>query len=221
MRKYIIEYVGGTKGDLITGFLNNTLQLTNINNVGKSPYNLNFSKLKKFTPNHNNREKQNPNEWKMPDKQDFIKVLEQDKFLFINSHKIWFLVDDSWYDIVENCGYTIKRISFDRKYFRDVRIESLFKNSTKYNAESLQFELSKLKENYIHYLRYNKETYRRETWDYESLFKNFEIFNEDPVFKNYDIETYKKLVEKSWLPAEIKQYGKIWYPADYGYLQKF
>ena len=205
MQKYIIEYCPGTKGDLLTGFLNNKITESHINIVGKSPTQ---SQLKLLGDKNVN-----------PNKEDLIKILKNNKLQFINSHNMAYLVDDSWYELIKDHGYIIKKIVFDMKNYRNIYIEDVFKNAFSGVNINLVNNLSK-KIPFIYYkgyLSFNDNLNQREIWDYNSLYKNFDIFDVDPIFKNYDIETYKKLVEKSWLPTEINIRGTDFYPNHYGY----
>ena len=236
-KKYLIEYAAGTKGDMLTSFLNNTLTDDNIsNNTGKTELNSEINKILKFFMNKKDLSLARSEGFDFDkiahpvlkileanfDKPNVSKgilkyVLEKytDNLLFINAHH---LNDDSWFDVIKDAGWTIKKISFDKKYYRDIWIESTFKNSFIYGEKHVRDRLDQLiTKKFDRYDSWNDEMNHRETWDYEDLYKTFDIFTKDPVFENRDLDKFKYFVEKSWLPDEIEIFGKTWYPADHGY----
>ena len=122
--KTIIEYVGGTKGDMLCRFLNNAESTQT--SIGKStpmgwrknglnygPYGINWLKLI------------NPYELTL---ERFEDVLSENPYEFLSSHPLWVTYDKNYRDLLKKYNYKISSIKFEPKHYVTIQIEGLLKN---------------------------------------------------------------------------------------------
>lgn len=236
--RYIIEYLPGCKGDMLTSLLNSEQPL--INDDGRTLGNT--SLLKDFS-NMELMEKQNPCI------EDFERTISRIESKFSNAHNLFFLNDSRYKNILDSKGFKIKKIVFDKKYYQTIHVEHIFKNAKGprskviekilnfkpredfYNIDyflheknipindenrSKHFHESLKKSRFPILELFNSSKYKnRELWSYQDLYIDFNLT--DPLLQNLDMKVYKASVEKSWLPEEISLFGESWKPREYGY----
>lgn len=236
--RYIIEYLPGCKGDMLTRLLNSEQPL--INDDGRTLGNT--SLLKDFS----NLELIGK---KKPCIEEFEKTISRIEGKFTNAHTLFFLNDRRYKEILDSRGFSIKKIIFDKKYYRTVYVEHIFKNAKGprssvieeilnfkpkedfYNIDyflheqnipindenrSEYFHDSLLKSRNIILELFNTSKHKnRDLWSYQDLYIDLNLT--DPLFQHVDLKDYKEAVEKSWLPDEIFLFGESWKPRDYGY----
>ena len=119
MKKYIIEYVGGTKGDMLGRFLNG--QKSKQDKLGKSdPVSLGM-----------------PNWLKLGNPYDltldrFEEVLRRNPNEFLTAHPLWVTYNPDYLELVKKYDYEIHSLKFEPKHYTTIQIESTIKNSTKF-----------------------------------------------------------------------------------------
>lgn len=238
--KYIIEYIAGCKGDMLTGLLNQeTLSIGNLRKVDRES----MITLKDISNPARKIEK--------PSLHAFEEKLKTLTDKFTTSHPLFFL-DKSYHNILNQLDINIIKITFEKKHYQTVRIESFFKN-LKSRILVLDQELGftetsnhdffsidyKLRRKNIPLTNSNRaeELYRLLTsqsgfaddiifnsskhnqnkilWKYHDLY--VEPCLTDDLLQHIDFSTYKDVVEKSWLPEEIHAFDEVWKPRDYGY----
>lgn len=236
--KYIIEYIPGCKGDMLTGLLNQeTLSIGNLRKVDRES----MISLKGFS----NPEREKPSLHVFEEK---IKTLTE---RFTTSHSLYFL-NESYHDVLARLDVKIIKITFEKKHYQTVRIESFFKNLKSRNAvldQRLDFISTsdhdffnidyRLKERNIPLTNSNRSEEMHALLRSQAGFTNEIIFNSskhnqnkilwkyhdlyvepslnDDLLQTLDIAMYKKVLEKSWLPEEINAFDETWKPRDYGY----
>lgn len=229
----IIEYSGGTKGDFLTQYL--TDQKINLKKFNKTDLVEISQRLKSFL-----YESQNKNDL---DTDTLIKLLEElKKFKFINVHSLEILERFNVFHLLFEHGYSVKKICYNKKYYKTISIESFVKNINEdkngfetildhlivnNNLEINDDNRSQYFENFLNHVKqgkdivfhheFNKLKNHREIWNYEDLYINFNL--EDLVFQTLNIEDYKAAVAKTWIPNKIDLFGRTWDLTQYGYLQ--
>jgi len=234
--KYIVEYVAGCKGDLLTRFLNNSTE--------------NFSK------HENNKtiplDFGGPNWLKLLNPDDltldrFKDVLSRNKQNVISSHPIWQIPNNKEYqNILDDLGYSILKIKFLPKHYITIRIESLFKNLVPFDDSDPDYEVKRyirkyfdkkeitnfdptahleslLSENIFESRRkYNEEFLlpkndaSRTILAYDDIFINFNL-SKYQIFDNLNSEKWKELVNQSWVPFTVKVGRKTYNLEEFGY----
>lgn len=240
MKKYIIEYQAGTKGDLLIRFLNKQEVM--------------FTSDKKTVPLKIGM----PNYLKLldPEMQTLEKyeaVLANNPFQFIGGHRQWHFGKKLEYDnLLKKYGYHIIKIQFDKRFFTTVGIESVIKNYYQWNEAEEDYQIKLENTKFVRRTAFGQE----QMTNYEPektlqgiinmissdssnrLFKRFESFNNNdtenktllqfhdlyvdfnlekyPLFEGYDLEEWKKRVENSWC-ADIELNGKKIILKDLGY----
>ncbi len=118
MKKYIIEYVGGTKGDMVCIFLNNAPP--NQDGTGKtSPLEVGCPNwLKLMIPTELTLDR-------------FEEVLATNPHTYLPSHPLWAVYNPKYLDLIEKYNYEICSLKFDKKHYVTIRIESILKNTFK------------------------------------------------------------------------------------------
>jgi len=118
MTKYIIEYVGGTKGDMVCMFLNNAPP--NQDGTGKtSPLEVGCTNwLKLMIPTELTLDR-------------FEEVLATNPHTYLPSHPLWVVYNPKYLDLVKKYNYEIYSLKFDKKHYITIRIESILKNTFK------------------------------------------------------------------------------------------
>ena len=121
MKKYIIEYCGGTKGDMLCRFLNNLP--ADQNSTGKSSHNRwpwdgsNWLKAPKI------------NGVELDLTLDrFEEALWRNPYEFTVAHPLWIIDIKDYRDLLKEYNYEIYSIKFKPKHYATIRIESLIKN---------------------------------------------------------------------------------------------
>lgn len=237
--RYIIEYLPGCKGDMITGLLNHE--------------NLSVNSLKKVDREEliSLKDISNPVHLIYPSLNEFEDKIKTITKKFTTSHGLYFL-NQSYYDILDFFNIKIIKIIFEKKYFQTIKVEGLFKNLrsrnkvldqrlgfsrqedqdfflidyhlkekniplTDKNRAEMLYSLLTVNEDFKKERVFNsvKQNQNKILWSYHNLYIDIDPNHE--IFETIDLGSYKIIVEKSWLPDEIYAFGKIWKPRDYGY----
>jgi len=115
MTKYIIEYVGGTKGDMVCRFLNKLEP--NLDDTGKSkPVDTDSPRWLKLL---------NPFDLTLA---RFEEALSLNTHEFVPAHPLWITYNKDYRDLLEKYDYKIYSIKFEEKHYVTILIESLLKN---------------------------------------------------------------------------------------------
>jgi len=231
MTQYIIEYFGGTKGDLLCRFLNGfdpdiSPKRSNITippDIGC----INWLKL--ANPHHLTIDR-------------FEEVLVTNSHKYLSSHPLWVTHNKEYFKLLDKYGYKILKLRFEKKHYTTICIESNLKNrgglvdqtgsaiprnplilqiQTMVQALRLQgldwdtFLTSDLDavggrrdlKNAWNQRAYDYELFlsgnneKREFIDYSDLYLNFNC----GILNEYDIEEWKFLVRSSW--CDYKENG--------------
>jgi hypothetical protein len=224
--KYIIEYLGGTRGDFLCNFLN-TGQMFLKNSETRTSSTIGGSL--KYLSMQSYYAKKSPE----------ISVLDNHlyncKDQFTPSHGLFYL-SAGCRQMIKDRNFQICKITFGKKYYVTILIEAFFKNIeltpaigrylTQNNLPNVQENRSlavddflqniKNHSNYYFYNFFNKnDNQGKVLLDYEKLYLGTPDYD---IFTDVEIEGYKRLVERTILPEQIELYGKKYYPRDYGYL---
>ena len=116
MTKYIIEYAGGTKGDMLCRFLNSIA--SDQDSKGKTlplEWEGGFNWLKLV----------NPYDLTLERVED---VLSKNPYKFLPAHILWVTYDKNYRDLLKKYNYEIWSIKFEPKHYLTIQIESLLKN---------------------------------------------------------------------------------------------
>lgn len=118
MTKYIIEYVAGTKGDMLVRFLNNIPSaMIDEDNNRTLPTVINVPNWLKI---------QHPNGQTI---ERYREVLEKNNNKFISAHVQHHIGNDVNFDnLLKELDYKVIKILFNQKYYKTILIESLVKN---------------------------------------------------------------------------------------------
>ncbi len=214
--KYIIEYVGGSKGDLLCRFLNNEIskiETTRSNKTNPSDIGC-FNWLKLGCPYHLTLDR-------------FEEVLATNTKKYVPAHPLWVTYDDRYLKLLEQYDYKILQLRFEESQYVTIRIESNLKNvdggkhpeilvdfmntvwwrgldfSTFTSKQLTTAKPPKLggddawKQRAYIYDLFLSNTKNREFIFYSDLFLDFSC----DTIKNYDLEEWKSLVDKSWCSA--------------------
>ena len=176
--KKIIEYVGGTKGDMVCRFLNNIKP--SLNHTGKTyPISLCLKLINPFdyTLDH------------------FEEVLSKNTYEYIPSHPLWITYDQKYVDLLKKYDYEILSIKFEPKHYITIQIESMIKNQLTGLLEKLDTapDLAYKMRARTHKL-FNEMTEHRTLLFYEELFCSDLAYPLHPHRK----EEWLSLVENSW-----------------------
>ena len=213
--KYIIEYVGGSKGDLLCRFLNNETSKIETDRSNKTdPSEIGcFNWLKLACPYHLTLER-------------FEEVLATNTKKYVPAHPLWVTHDDRYWELLEYYNYKILQLRFDESQYVTIRIESNLKNLdagtppeilvdfintvwwrgldfSTFTSKQLTTRPSKLEigdaweqRAYVYDL-FLSNTKNREFIFYGDLFLDFSC----GILNNYNLEEWKSLVDKSWCTA--------------------
>ena len=214
--KYIIEYVGGSKGDLLCRFLNNEIskiETTRSNKTNPSDIGC-YNWLKLGCPYHLTLDR-------------FEEVLATNTKKYVPAHPLWVTYDDRYLKLLEQYDYKILQLRFEESQYVTIRIESNLKNvdggkhpeilvdfmntvwwrgldfSTFTSKQLTTAKPPKLggddawKQRAYIYDLFLSNTKNREFIFYSDLFLDFSC----DTIKNYDLEEWKSLVDKSWCSA--------------------
>ena len=224
--KYIIEYLGGTRGDFLCNFLNSgQIFLKSFNTSKTMGYSLkHFSMQSYYTK-------------KTPALRLLNNHLNNCKDKFTPSHGLFHLSTECR-QLINDRNFKICKITFSKKYYVSILIESFVKNIelnpaiNKYlsqnNLQNVIENRSLAVDDFFQNIKYNaKGNYFSYNFfnnsnnegkilvDYEKLYLGTPDYD---IFTDVDMDRYKLLVEQTILPEKIELYGKIYYPRDYGYL---
>ena len=117
MTKYIIEYAGGTKGDMLCRFLNSIA--SDQDSTGKTlplGWEDGFNWLKLVNPYELTLER-------------FEDVLSKNPYKFLPAHILWVTYDKNYRDLLKKYNYEIWSIKFEPKHYLTIQIEALLKNA--------------------------------------------------------------------------------------------
>ena len=209
--KYIIEFMGGSKGDLLVRFLNG-LDANFIAGNRTAPVSENFINwLKLLDPNILTLER-------------FEEVLASNTKKYISAHPLWVTLDKNYIDVLNKYQYNIIKVKLEPKHYVTVRIESILKNIREDKQptiidilNTLYFKQKELT-NFLYKdiagnknspiteqvawedrsdvaeLFNNRLIDNRKTVDYDELYIDFT----SELLNGYDLDKWKQLVEKSW-----------------------
>ena len=211
MTKYIIEYTGGTKGDLLCRFLNNS-DPKFIRGNRTQPADVDYINWLKLA---------NPD---MLTLDRFEEVLDKNNNKYVPAHPLWVTVDKNYELLLKSYNYEIIKLVFEPKHFITIRIESMIKNMVQevlptqvidlinsvwckgldWNTFALSDLNNRVKEiNEDWAWRARADVYKlfiencnenKTLVNYEDLYVNFS----SDLLKDYDLDKWKSLVEKSW-----------------------
>lgn len=239
--RYIIEYLGGCKGDMLTALLNReNLSIDDLRKVDRKGISL--------------KDINNP----LDPVGIILSAAELDKKLriltekFTTSHNLYFL-KRSHHDVLDRLNFRIIKITFEEKHYQTIRIENLIKNlknrdkmldqrfgfldvddhdffyidyflkeenihiTDENRAEKLDLLLKNQKQHFVNERIFNsqKNNQNKILWSYQALY--VDLTPGYDLFNNIDMDLYKETVDRSWLPDEIQIFGETWKPRDYGY----
>lgn len=178
MKKYIIEYVGGTKGDMVCRYLLG--EPADIDKKGKTTsISLDLKIL-------------NPSDYTLD---YFEEVLSKNEYEYIPSHPLWVTYDQRYVDLLEKYNYEILSIKFEPKHYITITIESILKNDLTQALYKLDTILDfawkmRARTNDL----FNEMTEHRTLLSYEELFCSDLPYPLNPDRK----EEWLNLVENSW-----------------------
>ena len=224
-KTFIIEYIGGMKGDLLTTFLNNReIIFEKYNKTKTFEKKLNpFKFVKNFDASLDAKLKV---KLKKPPLNYLINYLDETKeYKFTNSFEINYLNDENYRTEFVSRNIIIKKIIFEKKYYKTISLESIFKNfddnierlhnilkknNLKYNSTNIMFAINKISEqdqhHFVLYNKFKKNLLYKNIVNYEDLYVNF-CSNDSDLSEFIKTDKFKTLVEKSWLPDNIEVFG--------------
>ena len=226
MTKYIIEYCGGSKGDLLCRFLNKHLFdfEESKGNKTKSADIGCINWLKLLNPNHLTLKR-------------FEEVLSENTDKYLPSHPLWVTVDDCYAKLLHEYDYNIIKLIFEEKHYITIRLESMIKNLLPGFRDPTDplYIINLMNTLFMSGLDWNAFTFNDldaldgggKTWEniwrsrarfnklflennndnrtfinYDDLYVNF---NSD-ILKDYDLDEWKRLVDKSWCDYDGEGY---------------
>ena len=234
MRKYILHYFGGSKGDFLCNFINNSSFIEETSSFNKSQSLIPYFKSLQF---------------KEFNYYDALNCLKNDDLIF-PGHCCYKIPKK----FIIKSKVQIIDFFYEKKFHKTILIERAFKNFSKIlnekekinylrmmNLSVLPDEFNsiyyyadiflvrdKLKVNDINRAAFLKTAFEKESIFYKSAYQSVVIdyerifFKKDfSILKNYfefDEDRLFELIEKTWLPEEIDLFGTIWKPKDFGYL---
>jgi len=211
LKKYIIEYTAGTKGDLLCRFLNN-FEPKFIGNNRTHPADVDYINWLKIA------------DPRMLTLDRFEEVLYKNKDKYLPAHCLWVTIDKDYVNLLKSYNYEVIKLLFEPKHFVTISIESIMKNQLQdvlpnqiidlINCVWFRglnwntFTLGKLNSLDVQLTRELAWKSRAEVYklfiencndnktliNYDDLYVNF---NSD-LLKDYDLDKWKILVEKSW-----------------------
>ncbi len=180
--KTIIEYVAGTKGDMLCRFLNN--EPPNKDKYGKTlPINFGVQNwMKELNPYNLTLYR-------------FEETLSKNTKEYITAHPLWVTHQDEYISLLEKYEYEILSIKFEPKHYATITIESIIKN----DLQPARNKLSMIPD-FAYKMRgrtndlFNEMTEHRTLLSYEELFCSDLPYPLNPDRK----EEWLSLVENSW-----------------------
>ena len=229
--RWIIEYLPGCKGDLLTTVLNKMPVIIDektraTNNIDSELYSVNRTKETTIEISK------------------FDESLSKISLTFINQHSSDFLYKKQYQESLLKHNFGIKKLIFSPKYYITISLENIFKNYFKsperrdakilekynlvndYNRIKFFYELIKNHQincelNFKKYKFFNKNfksNFNKDLIDYESLYINFNC-GDTEINENINWENFKQLVDKSWLPNKMDVFGETFDLIKMGYRQ--
>jgi hypothetical protein len=116
-KKYIIEYLGGTKGDMLCRFLNNLKP--DLESTGKS------KPVKSSVPSW--LKIMDPNELTL---ERFDEALSKNLYEYMPAHALWVTNNKDYRDLLKKYNYEIYSLKFKPEHYVTIIIEALIKNMT-------------------------------------------------------------------------------------------
>jgi hypothetical protein len=226
-RKWIIEYLSGCKGDMLTYHLNGiTVDLDPIYNRTSSLF-------------YNRIGTGNSLIYPVELFEKYLETAQEKNILFSNSHQLNFSYQTKYTNLLEKYNIGIKKIVFSQEFYKTIHIECVIKTLnrlplscpvtnilkkkklkfTDTNKAEILHQLLDRPVQYPIFDVYNKNIKtlkNKNLLDYKSLYVTFD--SDDPdINENIKWDDFKKLVEKSWIAEKIELYGETWNLRDYGY----
>ena len=228
-KRYIFEYVSGTKGDLVVRFLN-----------GLEP-NINPEQSNRTSPAHigctNWLKVIDINELTL---ERFEEVLSINPFEYLTAHALWVCYDKRYMDLLEKYDYEIISLKFEPKHYVTIGVERILKIHTgsyiqsesvigqmnsryakeKHNIElkrknalrRLELGSARLFASQLTYNKlFNEMTENRTLMQYEELFCTDIPFPLQP----HREDEWLMLVEESWCDTDKCDYRKFEVPENY------
>ncbi len=224
MTQYIIEYMGGTKGDLLCRFLNgfDSNIFPERSNVTIPPDIGCINWLRLLSPYHLTLDR-------------FEEVLVTNSHKFLPAHPLWVTYNKKYLELLDTHDYKIIKLRFERKHYTTISIESNLKNRGGFvdqtgtpvprnqlilqiqtMVQNLRFQgldwdtfltsdlsaISNRRDNknawnqrsYLFELFLSDNNENREFISYSDLYLNFNC----DILKGYDLDEWKSLVRSSW-----------------------
>ncbi len=226
--KYIIEYMAGSKGDLLVRFLNGIDSDFMAGNRTAPVTGDYINWLKLLDPNTLSLER-------------FKEVLASNTQKYISAHPLWVTLDKNYIDILNKYQYNIIKLNLEPKHYVTVRIESILKNihenfeqSAIVDILNVCFFKNKELSNFLYTdisanksvtiteqdawnaradvaeLFNQKLTANRQIVEYDDLYINFDC----KLLDGYNLEKWKQLVGTSWSNYKGNGYRE-YKPLDY------
>ncbi|NDB57436.1 hypothetical protein EB001_03215 [bacterium] len=208
--KYLIEYVGGCRGDFLCNFLNYNDIFLETELTSKSIC-LNKNLRRHINSFEESKENVDYKEF------EFILSTISDKYTAV--HHLFYLQNEH-YELLKKYNFQIYKIIFSKEWYSNIRVESLFKNHdhhTIVDQHSFETHLKNplLVKFFFDFYNHPKNNKNKILLNYEKLYYDIEINN---MFNEIDIQKYKSLLKFVELKKEIELWGKKYYPADYSYV---
>ena len=232
MKKYIFEYVGGTKGDMTVRFLN-----------GFEP-DISFDRANKTEPQYFGCEN-----WlklismKSMTLERFEEVLSVNPYEYVPAHPLWCccpttfhgtenLLYSKYMDLLKKYNYEIISLKFEPKHYVTIRIESMLKNIYKLDTESDPESVGDLNDQFMKRIsleeafrggpsqifadmisigrkKFNEMTNDRALFHYDDLFRSDSCpFPEH----SHREDEWLMLVDQSWCDYDENDYRKFEVP---------
>lgn len=208
-KRYIFEYVSGTKGDMVVRFLNGLEPNIDPEQSNRtSPASIGCTNwLKLIDPNELTLER-------------FEEVLSINPFEYLPAHQLWVCYDQRYMDLVKKYNYEIISLKFEPKHYVTVAVERILKTHTgDYNkSESvigqMNSRFSKNKSNAFKRLEMGPARMFAGQYDSQNLFNTMienrtllhyeDLFCTDAPFPNLPEreDEWLMLVQQSWCETD-------------------
>ena len=176
--RHIVEYVGGSKGDMVCRFLNR--EAPSMDKNGKTlPLSLELKML-------------NPFDYTL---ELFEKALVENEYEYMPAHPMWYTNDTRYMDLMKKHKYDIISIKFEQKHYTTISIENMIKNK-------LPDLLARLDEvpDFAYKMRAIPNNLFNEMLDDRKLLHYEDLFCSDQPFPHYPHRRteWLSLVQDSW-----------------------
>ncbi|SVB69139.1 uncharacterized protein METZ01_LOCUS221993 [marine metagenome] len=179
MKKYIIEYVGGTKGDMLCRFLNNIESAQDHTGKSKPIPTQSQPWLKLVNPYDLTLER-------------FEMEISLNQFKFMPAHPLWVTYNKDYRDLLKKYNYEIYSIKFKPEHYVTIALESIIKNMTK--DSELRFRKTQFETDSIPFLNGKSQG---------QLFTNTELQLTDLINMLY----FEDKVIPEWLKTVVSNSG--------------